>query len=35
MNLEAAQMLLRQFICIERVPADQMPILEDIQVALR
>lgn len=35
MKLEAAQTLLRQFICIERVPVDQMPSPEAIRLALR
>jgi hypothetical protein len=35
MNLETAQVLLRQFICIERVPVDEMPTLEAIRVAIR
>jgi hypothetical protein len=35
MNLDAAQRLLRQFICIERVPIDQLPTLEAIQLAIQ
>lgn len=35
MNLEAAQALLRPFICIGQIPVDQMPSLEAIQAALR
>ncbi|MBM0741907.1 DUF1824 family protein [Phormidium sp. CLA17] len=34
MNLEAAQTLLRQFICIEQVPADQIPTSEAIRSAV-
>jgi len=35
MNLKAAQMLLRQFICLEQVPADQLPTSEATQGAVR
>ncbi|MEX0269184.1 DUF1824 family protein [Leptolyngbyaceae cyanobacterium UHCC 1019] len=35
MNLDTAQTLLRQFLCIEQVPIDQLPTVEAIRLAIR